>query len=705
MRNHLILTLMALSLLSCSADDDRWSLQSPDGAMQAHLHLRDGTLLWSLDRRNTAIVQPSRLGLVADRFDLASGLRVLDARRASHDSTWETVWGEEREIRNHYNALTLELANGEGQRMDMVLRLFDDGLGFRYRIPEQPGLGDFNIMDERTEFRMAEDAQSWWIPAYAYRRYEFLYANTPISAISRDTYSDLVEQLNGPRLGPEAVHTPFTMQRADGMAISIHEADLTDYASMTLAVDGSARLEADLVPWSDGVRVRASAPMQSPWRTIQVADNAAGLLSSRIALNLSPPNRLQDSSWIQPGKYIGLWWEMIGTNQSTWGSGPHHGAKTESVKPYLDFAAEHGFGGVLVEGWNLGWDENWCCTGEGEAFRFYDTHPEFDIAELHKYAEARGVRLIGHHETGTQIANYEEQLEQAMAFAARHGIRVIKTGYVTDVSRSIKRWDADGKLHREWHHGQYMVRHWRKVLEAAARHRISLVVHEPIKGTGLRRTWPNMLSREGARGQEFNGFMSRRDNNQPNHTTILPFTRLLAGPMDYTPGIFKLTKYRQHSQDDPRINEDHHIPSTIAKELALYVIIHAPVQMAADLPQHYDGHPAFQFILDVPTDWQRTEVLNGEIGQYLSIARQDRHSDDWYLGSITNEQPRTLEVRLDFLEPGRRYRATRYADPADGGWETNPEGYHIDSTEVTSTDSLRLQLAPGGGQAIRLQAL
>jgi alpha-glucosidase len=580
-------------------------------------------------------------------------------------------------------------------------KLFDDGLGFRYQIENQPEIESFNILDEMTEFNFSEDSPSWWIPAYAYRRYEFLYANTLISEISRDKFSELVENLSGDRLGPEAVQTPFTTQRKDGITIAIHEANLTEYSSMTLKSTGTKYLECDLIPWSDGVKVRTKAPFKSPWRTVIVGNNPSEIAMSTMTLNLNEPNKIEDVSWINPGKYIGLWWEMIGTNQSSWGSGQHHGAKTKRVKEYIDFGSKYGFEGVLVEGWNLGWDEDWCCTGDGEKFEFSTPHPEFNDKEIAKYAAEKGIRIVGHHETGTQIKNYESQLEEAFAYCQRMGIRVVKTGYVNDGSKNIKRVDQNGDLHMEWHHGQYMVEHFRKVLETAAKYEVSIVVHEPIKDTGLRRTFPNMISREGARGQEFNGFMPIDAHNKPNHTTILPFTRLLSSPMDYTPGIFNLKDYRYNSQSDRTINKNHHIPSTISKELALYVIIYAPVQMAADLPSNYEGHPAFQFILDVPTDWEETIVLNGEIGKYITTVRKDINSDDWFLGSITNEDSRVLNINLSFLEDGEEYNGTIYKDVQNGGWLNSPEEIEIETLLFTNKDSHEIVLPEGGGQAIR----
>ena len=703
----LFCTFLVLSV-SCVYNDfnrDHYLL-SPDESLSFTLHSDEQKISYSLKKNNQLLIEKSQLGLLADQFELAEGLDVKKVTRSRKNEMWTQVWGEQKHITDNHNELAVHLSSKTNQ-MQMVIRfrLFNDGLGFRYELPEQNEMNDFKILDELTEFNFSEDSESWWIPAYAYRRFEFLYANTPISDISRDTYSKLVENLNGPRLGPEAVHTPFTVQRNDGICIAIHEANLTNYSSMTLQASGTSKMECDLVPWSDGTKVYASLPFQSPWRTIIVGNNPAELAMSTLTLNLNEPNKLSNTDWIEPGKYIGIWWEMIGTNQSTWGSGAHHGAKTQKVKDYIDFGSKYGFKGVLVEGWNTGWDVNWCCSGDGEAFDFYHSHPDFDSKEVKEYARKKNIRIIGHHETGGQIQNYESQLDSAFAYAQRNDIRVIKTGYVNDVSQNISRIGADGNVYKEWHHGQYMVEHFRKVIETAAKYQVSLVPHEPIKDTGIRRTYPNILSREGAKGQEFNGFMSTKDNNKPNHTTILPFTRLLSSPMDYTPGIFNIKEYRYNSPDDRTINTNHHIPSTISKELALYIVVYAPAQMAADLPENYVDHPAFQFILDVPTDWEQTVVLNGEIGQYITTARKDIQSDDWYLGSITNEKGRDLTINLSFLDSGVRYQATIYKDPTNGGWQTNPEEVVIETIMVEKNDVYKVSLMPGGGQAIRFSPM
>ena len=659
--------------------DDGVHVSSPDGKIQVTFMLEDGVPYYAVSRSGQDIIKPSKLGFIfKDAEPLDQNLAVVESKLDSFDETWTQPWGEVKEIRNHYNELEIDLEETTGacRKMILVFRVYDDGLGFRYELPAQDNLSDFEIMDEETEFALAGNHQAWWIPAYQDNRYEYLYTQSPVSFLSEDL---------------QAVHTPLTMETADGLFLSIHEANLTDYASMTLVGSDDNTLLCDLVPWSDGVKVKASTPHQTPWRTIQIAENAGDLVTSYLILNLNEPNKLEDVSWIKPGKYVGIWWGMH-IDKYTWGSGAKHGATTENAKRYIDFAAKYGFSGVLVEGWNLGWDGNW--TKYGNRFDFTTPYDDFDIKELSAYAAAKGVALVGHHETGAAVMNYEQQLEDAFAFYHDLGINTVKTGYV-GWGQGIKRRDDAGNLvGLEWHHGQYMVRHYRKVVETAARHHIMLDVHEPIKDTGIRRTYPNMMTREGARGQEYNAW-DGEGGNPPEHTTILPFTRMLAGPFDFTPGIFDLffDEYRPNN----RVN------TTLAKQLALYVVIYSPLHMAADLPDNYEGHPAFQFIVDVPVDWQDTKVLHAEIGEYVTIARQDRNSQDWYVGSITDENGRTLETPLTFLEAGKKYVAEIYADGADADWESNPSSIDIYEALVDSDTVLTLRLAPGGGQAIRIR--
>ncbi len=693
----LVLVLLALCgaslLIACKAPettptphptdapvpDNGSHVSSPDGRIQVTFVLEDGVPYYAVSRSGEDIIKPSKLGFIfKDAEPLNQNLTVVESKLDSFDETWTQPWGEVEEIRNHYNELRVDLeeTTGAHRKMTVVFRVYNDGLGFRYELPEQDNLSDFQIMDEETEFVLAGNHRAWWIPAYRDNRYEYLYTQSPISSLSEDL---------------QAVHTPLTMETADGLFLSIHEANLTDYASMTLVGSDNNTLLCDLVPWSDGVKVKASTPHQTPWRTIQIAENAGDLITSYLILNLNEPNKLEDVSWVRPGKYVGIWWGMhIG--KYTWGSGAKHGATTENAKSYIDFAAKYGFPGVLVEGWNLGWDGDW--TKYGKRFDFTTPYDDFAIEELSAYAAAKGVALVGHHETGAAVVNYEQQLDDAFAFYRDLGINTVKTGYV-GWGQGIKRRNEKGNLvGLEWHHGQYMVRHYRKVVETAARYQIMLDVHEPIKDTGIRRTYPNMMTREGARGQEYNAW-DGEGGNPPEHTTILPFTRMLAGPFDFTPGIFAL--FFEEYRPNNRVN------TTLAKQLALYVVIYSPLHMAADLPENYEGHPAFQFILDVPVDWQDTKVLQAEIGDYVTIARQDRNSEDWYIGSITDERERTLEAPLAFLEAGKEYVAEIYADAADADWESNPLSIDIYEALVDSNTVLNLRLAPGGGQAIRIR--
>lgn len=648
---------------------------SPDGRTVVACTLsEDGVPRYRVSRAGQAVVLPSRLGFrLRQGPALYEGFEVADSSTAVVDQVWEQVWGEVRHVRDHHHELRVALrgATEDTGRLVITFRVFDDGVGFRYEIPAQPGIDALEIGDELTEFHLTGDHRCWWIPAYQHDRYEYAYTDSPLSRTRK-------------------VHTPVTFETADGLYLSIHEAALTDFASMVLARNGEHRFEAELVPWSDGVKVRGTLPIVSPWRTIQIADTPGGLIESPLILNLNEPNRLEDTSWIEPGKYVGIWWEMH-LGKSTWSSGPRHGATTENTQRYIDFAARHGFDGVLVEGWNIGWDGDW--TANGDEFSFTQSYPDYDLEALAAYARERGVRLIGHHETAGDAENYERQLEDAFALCRRLGIRAVKTGYVA-ADPGIPRTDEQGAVHLEWHHGQYMVRHYRKVVETAVRYQVMLNVHEPIKDTGLRRTYPNMMTREGARGQEFNAWGGTR-RNRPDHTTILPFTRLLAGPMDFTPGIFKL--------EGPEYRDDNRVSTTLAKQLALYVVLYSPLHMAADLPENYAERPQpFQFIKDVPTDWEFTRVLDAAIGDHVTIARKDRNSDDWYVGSITDEHARDVSIRLSFLDAERTYIAEIYRDGTGADWQSNPYAVDLDKREVTAETVLPLRLAPGGGAAIRI---
>ena len=646
---------------------------SPDGRNEVTVELVEGVLRYAVRRNGQLVVVPSALGFAFRGAEpLQENLVLVDSARRSADTAWTQPWGEVARVRDHHNELRVGVAERAAprRRFTLVVRAFDDGIAFRYELPAQPALGEFAIAEELTEFSLADDARAWWIPANvpAPDRQEMLYSSGPVSRL-------------------DTVHTPLTLELSSGLLAVIHEADLADYAGMYLAGTGGRTLRPALARWADGVAVRGRTPFVTPWRTIQLADRAEDLAPSVLSLKLNPPSRIANTSWITPMKYNGIWWGMH-VNTMTWGSGPTHGATTANTKQYIDFAAANGLGGTLVEGWNLGWDDDWYSTG-ASTFSFTRAYPDFDLAEVARYATAKGVTLIGHHETATGIGNYERQLDSAMALYERVGVRAVKTGYVGDTTE-----------HGHAHQSQFMVRHHRRVIETAARHRIALNVHEPIKDTGERRTWPNLLSREGARGQEFNAW-GGEGGNPPEHETILFFTRLLAGPMDFTPGIFDLTIRRPTGT--PRPPEAARPRTTLAKQLALYVVLYSPLQMAADLIENYEGQPAFQFIRDVAVDWDTTRVLAGRIGDYVAVARKARGRDEWFIGAITDEQARVVEAPLSFLTPGRSYVAEIYADGPGANWRDEPHAIAISSRPVTADSSVTIRMAPGGGQAIRIR--
>lgn len=649
------------------------SVESPGKVLKVSLVLDGGTARYRVERLGDTMVEDSKLGFALRDGRLDRDFTLLGQQRHSVDDTWEQPWGERRLTRNHYNELTVQLAEttGSKRRLDVVFRVYDDGLGFRYVFPEQPNLREAIIDDELTEFAIAPESTAWWIPAGEPIHYEYLYQRTPLREVP-------------------LVHTPMTLRSRDGLHVAIHEAALVDYAGMWLRRSGGQRLRAQLSPSAEGWKVRRTLPFATPWRTLQIADRAGGLVESDLILNLNEPNALGDVSWVKPAKYLGVWWSMHLDNES-WATGPKHAATTAKTKKVIDFAAAHGFRGVLVEGWNPGWDGNW--VGNGYDFDFTRATPDFDIEALSAYGLNKGVHLIGHHETGCAIEHYEAQLGAALDLYARLGVDQFKTGYVCDDGQVDRRNPTGGPLWREWHDGQFMARHHLKVVQEAARRHLSVNPHEPIKDTGLRRTYPNWISREGARGMEYNAW--GQPPNPPEHEVNLVFTRMLAGPMDYTPGILSLKG--RHGQA---------IPSTLARQLALYVVLYSPIQMAADLPEHYLQHrEAFRFIEDVAVDWEQSRVLDGEVGDYVTIVRRDRNSRDWFLGSITDEHGRVLPVSLGFLEPGVRYRAEIYRDGEGADFRSNPFAFMRETREVTSADALTLVLAPGGGQAIRFTPL
>ncbi|MBA0342323.1 glycoside hydrolase family 97 protein [Stenotrophomonas maltophilia] len=645
------------------------SVESPGKVLKVSLLLDGGTARYRVERLGDTVVEDSKLGFALRDGRLDGDFALLGQQRRSVDDTWEQPWGERRLTRNHFNELTVQLAEttGSKRRLDVVFRVYDDGLGFRYVFPEQPNLREAIIDDELTEFAIAPESTAWWIPAGEPIHYEYLYQHTPLREVP-------------------LVHTPMTLRSRDGLHVAIHEAALVDYAGMWLRRTEGQRLRAQLSPSAEGWKVRRTPPFATPWRTLQIADRPGGLVESDLILNLNEPNALGDVSWVKPAKYLGVWWSMHLDNES-WATGPKHAATTAKTRKVIDFAAAHGFRGVLVEGWNPGWDGNW--VGNGYDFDFTRATPDFDIEALSAYGLTKGVHLIGHHETGCAIEHYEDQLGAALDLYARLGVDQFKTGYVCDDGQVDRRNPAGGPLWREWHDGQFMARHHLKVVQEAARRHLSVNPHEPIKDTGLRRTYPNWISREGARGMEYNAW--GQPPNPPEHEVNLVFTRMLAGPMDYTPGILSLKG--RHGQA---------IPSTLARQLALYVVLYSPIQMAADLPEHYLQHrEAFRFIEDVAVDWEQSRVLDGEVGDYVTIVRRDRNSRDWFLGSITDEHGRVLPVPLGFLEPGVRYRAEIYRDGEGADFRSNPFAFARETREVTSADALTLVLAPGGGQAIR----
>jgi alpha-glucosidase len=646
---------------------------SPDGSLSVAVTTdNDGRPSYSVSRNGKPVIAPSRLGFIfVDAPKFERNFVIVGHENSSVDETWELPWGERRSIRNHYNEMrvTLTEKNALKRSLDVVFRVYDDGLGFRYAFPQQDALKQIKIGEELTEFNIAAPATAWWIPAGEWNREEYLYHRTPVQEVGD-------------------AQTPMTLRFDSGLHLSIHEAALVDYSGMNLTRVEDRKFRAMLTPGIGDGKVVRDAPFHTPWRTLQVSDTAGGLIMSSLILNLNEPNKLGDVSWVKPMKYVGVWWEMH-LETKTWASGPKHGATNENVIRHIDFAAKHGFGGVLVEGWNVGWDGDW--FGNGQDFSFTQAYPDFDIEKLAAYAKSKNVELIGHHETSGNAAHYESQMDAGFELYEKLGIHAVKTGYVADAGQA-KVIGSDGKLHYAWHEGQDMARHHQKVVDAAAKRHIAINPHEPIKDTGLRRTYPNLVTREGARGMEYSAW--GQPGNPPEHEANLAFTRLLAGPMDYTPGIFGM---KTRAPDG--------VATTWAKQLALYVTIYSPLQMAADLLDNYEANPApFQFIKDVPVDWQDTRVLNGEVGDFVTIVRKDRHSDNWYLGAITDEEARELSAPLSFLDPGRTYTAQIYRDGDKAHWKHAPQDIVIEERTVTSADTLTLHLAPGGGQAIRFVA-
>ena len=689
MRLATALYLSALSLLSFASQATDVSVTSPDGDITFTFTDENDYAQYSVDYNGKQIMRPARLGFAfAKAKSIYRHLEVIEVSRTSEDNTWEQPWGEQRVIRNHYNELVVKFTdkNDADNAFNVQVRVFDDGIGFRYHVSAD---GQRNITREMTEFSIIDShtATAYWIPGQGYDRQEYLYRETRLQDVGKAS-------------------TPMTIKLDDGTHLAIHEAALVDYAGMSLDRQALGRFEADLAPRADGIKVRKQGSFTTPWRTVQIAPNAAELINSYITLNLNEPNKLGEVDWINPGKYIGIWWGMH-IQKYTWGSGDKHGATTENTLRYMDFAAEHGFDGVLVEGWNIGWDGDW--IQNSELFSFTESYPDFDIQKVSDHGKKVGVKLIGHHETSGGITNYEAQMEDGFALYQKVGVEQIKTGYVAH-GQGLKVTDENGIKRLEYTDSQPLVNHFIKNITTAAKYGISINTHESVKDTGLRRTYPNWIARESARGQEYNSGWAAP--NTPEHVPMLAFTRMLSGPMDFTPGIFDL--------DYPPIKggtEEHgrvkymRPQSTIAKQLAEYVVLYSPIQMAADLPENYEAQMApFQFIKDVPTDWEQTQALQGEVGDYVVIARQERKArhysgNDWYLGAITNEDARDITVPLSFLKPGKTYEAQIYKDGKKADWQTNPYDVDISKRMVTSKDSLTLHLAAAGGAAIRFKQL
>ena len=666
----------------------------------------DGVPRYEVSYDGRPVILPSRLGMALDQdssFD--RGFQWIGAEKKAVDKTWQPVWGEVRDIRDHYEELRIHLQKGrragggsdDGRRLDLVFRVFADGVGFRYEFPRQPGLKYFVVTDERTGFRLAGDHKAFWIPG-DYDTNEYPYTTSSLSGIdNRSLVASSTDIAVRVAPDPYAVQTPLMLKSTDGLYINIHEAALVDYPAMQLHLDkASLTFTSALVPDAVGNKAYLHAPFSAPWRTIIVSDKATEILASRMILNLNEPSRIGAAGWIHPMKFVGVWWEMQ-TGKSTWSYSdlpdslsaagtliPHgrHGANTANVKRYIDFAAKNNIKGVLVEGWNVGW-EDWFGNWKENVFDFVTPYPDFDARVLTAYAKARGVDLIMHNETSGSATNYERQMDTAFRFMSRLGYHAVKTGYV-------------GKIipRGEHHDGQWMVSHYVRVAGKAAQYHVMLDAHEPVRPTGLQRTYPNWMACEAARGNEYNAFSN---GNAPEHETILPFTRLMGGPMDYTPGIFKLTGYSAVP--------GRQVHTTLAKQLALYVTIYSPLQMAADLPENYEAHPdAFRFIRDVPVDWDDTKILEAEPGDYITIARKGKGTANWFLGAITDERPRRVELALDFLEKGKKYHAVIYKDGAGADWKEHPEVYAIEKITVDNHSKLEVTLAAGGGMAASFTA-
>lgn len=680
------------------------TIHSPNNKLALTFSLSaDGEPMYRLDLENNPIILPSKLGIeIKDGVSFVKNFSVIKVDSSLVDESWNPVWGEVKTIRNNYRELKITLAQSEPKNRTMILvfRLFDEGLGFRYEFPEQATLSHFIVTDEKTEFQLTGNHKAFWIPG-DFDSNEYAYSETKLSDVDAEIGRQSSEIFTRTVINSNTVQTPLMMKSQDGLYINIFEAAVVNYPAMCLQIDKqNFQLSSVIAPDPLGNKAYLQTPARTPWRVIYATDKAGDILNSKIILNLNERSKIQDVSWIKPMKYIGIWWEMH-VGKSSWNYSDtnnvrlgetdwshlkpngRHGATTTRTKYYIDFAAKHGFDGVLVEGWNVGW-EDWFGQWKEEVFDFVTPYPDFDVNELQKYASTKGVQLIMHHETSASVTNYERRMDEAFRFMKEHGYNAVKTGYV-------------GKIipRGEYHDGQWMTNHYVRVVEKAAAYKILVNAHEPLHPTGLQRTWPNWIACEAARGNEFNAWSK---GNPPAHETILPFTRLLGGPMDYTPGIFQI----KMNYYDPKKTEQVH--TTLAKQLALYVTMYSPLQMAADLPENYETKlDAFQFIKDVAVDWDDTKILEAEPGDYITEARKAKGKNEWYLGAITDENARMASAPLSFLDSNQVYIATIYADAPNAHWEKNPMTYTIDSVLVTSTATLKLKLAEGGGAAVSIK--
>ena len=679
---NFVLLLLGFVLISCNPSiKNESTIKSPNGEIAVEFDLTaDGNPFYKVEFKNETIIDSSFLGFeFKDADKLSANLELVKTESTSFNETWQMPWGEQIDVVNNYSELKVELKETvePNRKVNIVFKVYDDGLGFRYEFPQQDNWTEALITEENTEFNLTEDYKTFWTPG-DWEIYEHTYKTTKFSEI------DAVKYRNHPNLAQthiphNAVNTPVTLVGKNDIHLSFHEASLVDYSGMTLGVDTKNLAFESILVGSDNTdyKVKRSLPFNTPWRTIQITKNAPDLIESKLILNLNEPNKLGDVSWFKPMKYTGIWWEMH-LGKTTWDmASGRHGATTENAKKYIDFSAKNNIKGVLVEGWNTGWssDEN--------GFDFVTPYPDYNLNEVVRYGKEKGVDVIMHHETFGGVDRYIKQQDSAFALMKSLGIHSVKSGYVFKLTPK-----------GEYHHGQFMVNHHNNSIIKASDYEIAINPHEPIKATGLRRTYPNAISREGLRGQEFNAWASD-GGNPPEHIPIVAFTRMLAGPIDYTPGIFniKLDPYKKDNQ----------VNTTLAQQLALYVVIYSPIQMAADLVEHYEANPeALQFIKDVGVDWKQTKVLNGEVGDYVTIAREERETGNWFLGSITDENARTFNVKFDFLEEGVSYKATIYKDAKDAHWNDNPTALDKESIEVDSKTILTLNLAEGGGTAISI---